>query len=231
MDVANLASLFYSLFHKAISFLKRSGHTFQNMKLCNLLAGDKICRLKLQWNGSFFKNYLTIFIDVVPAIHVKCPQIPERVVPFDLRLPETFFIIPKTSRLSIGQRSRETSFHLSSSHAERDIIEHLDARFPSIKHGLILAKAARIARPVEDLTSHYDLREDIHVDDYITSHMLKSCLIKLLPKLHILHRFVIRVFFRHVTSHVLLRRESPVANRTFNLRGITDAMCRCQVPA
>ena len=45
----------------------------------------------------------------------------------------------------------------------------------SLKHGLILAKAARIAsiaRPAEDLTSHYGLQEDIHVDDFITPYIL-----------------------------------------------------------
>ena len=37
--------------------------------------------------------------------------------------------------------------------------------------------------------------------------------------------------FRHVTSQVLLRRESPVANLAFKLRGFSNAVCRCQVPA
>ena len=55
----------------------------------------------------------------------------------------------------------------------------------NVKNGLILAKAARIAsiaRPAEKLTSHYGLQEDIHVDDFITSYMLKTCLMNLLPR-------------------------------------------------
>ena len=55
----------------------------------------------------------------------------------------------------------------------------------NVKHGLILAKAARIAsiaRPTEDLTSHFDLQEDIHVDDFITSYMLKTFLMNVLPR-------------------------------------------------
>ena len=32
------------------------------------------------------------------------------------------------------------------------------------------------------LTSHYCLQEDIHVDDFITSYLLKTCLMKLLPR-------------------------------------------------
>ena len=53
-----------------------------------------------------------------------------------------------------------------------------------VEHGLMPAKAARIAsiaRPAEDLTSHYGLQEDIHVVDFITSYLLKTCLMKLLP--------------------------------------------------
>ena len=52
----------------------------------------------------------------------------------------------------------------------------------NVKNGLILAKTVRIAsiaRPVEDLTSHYGLQEDIHVDDFLTSYLLKMCLMQL----------------------------------------------------
>ena len=34
----------------------------------------------------------------------------------------------------------------------------------------------------QNTSSHYGLQEDIHVDDFITSYMLKTCLLKLLIK-------------------------------------------------
>ena len=47
VNVAKLASLFYSLFHKAIIFLKRPGHTFHNLKLCDFIVGDKIKTIRI----------------------------------------------------------------------------------------------------------------------------------------------------------------------------------------
>ena len=76
---------------------------------------------------------------------------------------------------------KESGFHESYSTTEQAVIAALPL---NVKYGLILAKAARIAniaRPAEDLTSHYGLQEDIHVDDFITSYLLKTCLFSLLP--------------------------------------------------
>ena len=85
-------------------------------------------------------------------------------------------VIAKGDRYTTCNRN----FSLSYSSIEQDVISALQ---PNIKNGLILAKAVRIAsiaRPAEDLISQCGLREDIRVDDCITSYMLKSCLMKLL---------------------------------------------------
>ena len=78
--------------------------------------------------------------------------------------------IPKTSRLDDARH--DTHFHVSHSSTEQAVIAALPL---NVKHGMILAKAARIAsiaRPAEDLTSHYGLQEDIRVDDVITLYMI-----------------------------------------------------------
>ena len=94
--------------------------------------------------------------------------------------PRGAILIPKISRHDEAHQS--IHFHVSHSSTEQAVIAALPL---NIKHGLILAKAVRIAsiaRPAEDLTSHYGLQEDIHVDDFITSYLLKTCLMKLLPR-------------------------------------------------
>ena len=99
--------------------------------------------------------------------------------PLVVKLRKALFI-PKTPRLDDARH--DTHFHVSHSSTEQAVISALP---PNVKHGLMLAKAARIAhiaRPAEDLASHYGLQEDIHVDDFITSYMLKTSLLKLLPE-------------------------------------------------
>ena len=128
------------------------------------------------WNGEFFQR-MNVYVDLVPAI--KTHFNPETLKPLGVK-PCMRFGIPKTSRHK--QANHETLFQLSHSSTEQAVIAALPLKVKYM-YGLILAKAARIAsiaRPKENLTSHYGLQEDIHVDDFITSYMLKTCLMKLL---------------------------------------------------
>ena len=87
--------------------------------------------------------------------------------------------IPKRSR---HYEASHVVFNIPHPSTEQAVIAAL---LLNVKLGLILAKAARIAsiaRPTEDLTSHYGLQEDTHADDFITSYLLKICPMKLLSR-------------------------------------------------
>ena len=146
------------------------------------------------WNGEFFQR-MNVYVDLAPAVESNCcliidesddklheltePPPPLKLPPLGVN-PRGAILIPKISRHDEAHQS--IHFHVSHSSTEQAVIAALPL---NIKHGLILAKAVRIAsiaRPAEDLTSHYGLQEDIHVDDFITSYLLKTCLMKLLPR-------------------------------------------------
>ena len=146
---------------------------------------DKISRLRLVWNGEFFQS-LNVYVDLVPAFESDLSELDDKSDDNLAKPPplgvecRKMLLIPKISRHD--EADHITSFHNSHSSTELAVIAALPL---NVKHGLILAKAARIAsiaRPAEDLTSHYGLQEDIHVDDFITSYLLKTCLMKLLPR-------------------------------------------------
>ena len=175
IEVVKFAATFYAAIDTTIKYL-HSVRTFGNLEMCpnSLLLHDKISRLQLQWNGEFF-HHMDVYVDLVPAVEadyqLKSP------LPIGVKHCEAF-LIPKVFRFDETHRHR--NFEISHSSTEQAVIAALPL---NVKQGLILAKAARIAsiaRPAEDLTSHYALQEDIHVDDFITSYLLKTCLLKLL---------------------------------------------------
>ena len=99
---------------------------------------------------------------------------------YDYRVTtELAFTIAKTSRhFTFAPKEYGQEFSTSLAAKERELINELPI---NAKCGLILAKAVRItsiAKPDEDLSSTFCLAEDVHIDDLISSHVLKSCLIE-----------------------------------------------------
>ena len=132
------------------------------------------------WNGEFFQR-MNVYVDLAPAVESHRSELNGPPPPLGIKPCKAFFI-PKMSRHD--EACPHTLFHVSHSSTEQAVISALPL---NVKNGLMLAKAARIAsiaRPTcaEDLTSHYGLLDDIHVDDFITSYLLKTCLMKLLPR-------------------------------------------------
>ena len=174
---------FAARFYAAIDFtIKHSPQVnskglFRDLQVLSnsFLLQNKISRLRLAWNGQFFQR-MNVYVDLVPAVYSYCEDEPN---PFKVK-PHRTLLISKTSRHD--EACRNTYFDVSHSSVEQTVIASLPV---NMKHGLILAKAVRlasIARPTEDVTSHYGLQEDIHVDDFITSYMLKTRLMQLLHR-------------------------------------------------
>ena len=157
IKVVKFAGSFYAAVDLAINRLcltYNSGY----LEICphSLLIEDKISRLRLMWNGAFFQR-MEVYVDLAPA--VESDQKLDEPTPLGVKPCKTC-LIPKASRHD--EARLDTYFHVSHCSTEQAVIAALPL---NVKHGLILAKAARIAsiaRPAEDLTSHYGLQEDIH---------------------------------------------------------------------
>ena len=110
-----------------------------------------------------------IYVDIIPGIPT------DETIDWPIHCKE-LFLIAKASRHAKYKRT-QNELLLSCSSAEKQFIKGVDK---VVKHGYILAKAVRItciAQPDGNLQETYALDEDIEIDDLISSHMLKSCLI------------------------------------------------------
>ena len=175
IEVVKFRASFYAAVASSINIYLHKKLQLHVQPNC-LLIQDKISSLRLTWNGEFF-NRMNVYVDIVPA--VQSDDEPDKPAPLGVKL-QKLLLIPKQYRHEEADHSAH--FDVSHSSTEQAVIAALPL---NVKHGLVLAKAARIAsiaRPAEDLTSHYGLQEDIHVDDFITSYILKTCLMLLLPR-------------------------------------------------
>ena len=121
---------------------------------------------------------MMISVDLAVCVHVKQENMTAR---HDHRLAALFstwqYILVCKSYRHVSKGDADT-LRLSTAHLEAEFINTLPI---DIKRGFILSKAVRItsiAKPAEHLST-FCLAEDVHIDDIISSHMLKSCLITL----------------------------------------------------
>ena len=124
------------------------------------------------WNGPQFRNLL-LSVDLVLGMVLSGYYSNEvYITSYD------YIAIFKRNRHYYETLPRSVKrFLLSGSHVEKTFINSLPL---NAKRGLILAKAVRItsiAKPDRDLNRTFCLSEDIAIDDLITSHLLKSCLV------------------------------------------------------
>ena len=117
-------------------------------------------------------------ISVDLAIGMKTKHEFKKALPLGVK-PTMFYRVIKATRHDIDVPRSKTLCPVSYSNAEHSILKRAPAE---IRNGFILAKACRISgiALLDDLTS-YGLLEEINVDDFITTYMLKTCFIKLLP--------------------------------------------------
>ena len=126
------------------------------------------------WNGQEFQNML-VHMDLAVCLSYSSDIIaPTACLPTE-HLAKPYYAISKSSRF---EQRKGQPFMLSGSNLENQILERLPI---NAKRGLILAKAVRItsiAKHDKDLSSTFCFSEDVAIDDLITSHMLKSCMLK-----------------------------------------------------
>ena len=153
---------------KPVFKCKHSGFSLSLHSRC-LVLKNKISCLQLLWNGCVFKNMI-VHVDLVPAFIDEKPVLYEYVLP----AKGVYHRIAKVSRKETSSKH----FMLSHACVEVNYIKNLPMQ---IKLGLIVAKALRMAA----VSKHAALtgiseNESINVDDFITSYMLKTCLIEIL---------------------------------------------------
>ena len=176
LDPRKVAQAFYDFVTLALYSILDKNITFGKLSVSqySLQRMDKISRLKLLWKGQAFPN-LTICVDLVPAFSCIC-DIP---LPLSVECRE-FLILAKVSR---HNHQPSDYFQQSYCRAEKQVMNNLPEH---ITEGYIVAKAVRIAAiSGQSLnTDTLGIVEDINVDDFITSYVLKTCLFNVLNKLH-----------------------------------------------
>ena len=174
-----LALLFYHGVEYALKTLldpqQQTGSRRITLFKSPLIFGDKISRMQMVWNGPQIQN-LSISVDLVVGVAITRYEYPRW---FDIDSDEYLAILKSNRHLQIPPNVDDDPV-VSGSHVEATYINSLPI---NAKRGYVLAKAVRvtsIAKPDEDLSSTFCLAEDVAIDDdLITSHILKSCLIKL----------------------------------------------------
>ena len=168
--VSDMADEFYNRLDIVLSEVTVN-HSRSDCILCYkkaLIRGRKVSRIQVLWNQS--DQMMPIHIDVIPASKVNYI--------FSYPVPcENFYAIAKVSRYARHKRTLD-DFTLSYSEVEKEFLRAVPL---VVKHGYILAKAVRItciAKPDEDLRETFALDEDIEIDELVSSHMLKTCLIR-----------------------------------------------------
>ena len=179
-DVVKIASAFYTVLNRVLGELNETEAKFGRLFLHKqtLLFADKVSRLQLLWKGDCFHN-MVVYVDMAIGLPLKHEY--NKPLPLGVKC-DSFCRIIKAPRHDIDVVRTSALCPVSFSFQESEIFQ---AAPSSVRGGFILAKAVRIAdiaRPEEHLTSHYGLLEDVHVDDLLTSYMLKTSLMKLLPR-------------------------------------------------
>ena len=168
--VSGLAGAFYDMLEEVL--LNLDDHKMAQNKVLlfqkPLIRGNKVSRIQLLWENE--GKRMPIHIDVIPAFTVN------HIVTYPVYC-ENFYTIAKVSRHAQYKRTLD-NFTLSYSEVEKEFLRAVPL---VVKHGYILAKAVRItciAKPDEDLRETFALDEDIEIDELVSSHMLKTCLIR-----------------------------------------------------
>ena len=132
------------------------------------------------WKGKTLKK---LFISVDLVLGIKPTTFDATCQLIDSGKYGSYIAICKSKRHDYFSEKQSKKTHgllkPSGSLVERAYINSLPI---NAKRGLILAKAVRItsiAKPDEDLSSTFCLAEDVAIDELISSHILKSCLITL----------------------------------------------------
>ena len=135
---------------------------------------SKISRIKLLWKGTDFKH-LYVYVDIVLAFSTKG----EKYFPFWLRC-DSFNLIAKADR---HEYVNKDEFPKSYCDAEALVMKSLPE---PIRQGFITAKAVRLVDvcAYEFDMVQFGLIEDLAIEDYITSHSLKNCLLNRLKQVH-----------------------------------------------
>ena len=166
---------------KIISRKKLFGYL--HLKPDALQLKDKISHLQLLWRGPKYKDML-VYVDLVPAFLVAdCKAL--LFTSLTRRFDCDHHVIAKSSRHGNEPdfaRDLETRFKVSTAVVERSVLDELPER---ARHGLIVAKAARIADiSCTDATTAavtLELPEEASSEDFITTYMLKNSLFHSLP--------------------------------------------------
>ena len=178
--IRTVAQSFYKAFQEELALiLPLYNEADPETEVClhrgSLDLKDKISCLQLLWRSQRYGDTI-VHIDLVPAFND--PEYkPEKQMPTDAPISKQYHRIAKTSRHHFAVNIIFPDSHAC---AEVSFIHQLPA---NIKRGLIRAKALRIAAvstPGDIESLNLADGETINAEDFVTSYMLKTCVIRLL---------------------------------------------------
>ena len=217
LSTQRLSVTFFHAIAKAFRDLTSQTLSYGQLRLYKhtVLFSNKIPKLQLIWKGCMFYN-MKIYVDLIPAVELQKTESLYEKIEFS-----QFYLFSKTSRHNIFDLffyKLASPFQLSHSHGEKAILDWLPKR---VKHGYILAKAVRIvdiATPSDDVGLTFNLAENVHVDDFLSSHILKTCLFKVYfcddnPKSNLVASDWAQVIYRELKSSLESKSLSSWCNK------------------
>lgn len=175
LDPRLLAQQFYKGVETAIESMVNERMSFGNLVLHKsaLQLQDKISTIHLMWDGEVFKNMM-IYIDLAPAVRLPPEHQPTKCLPL-VSTNQPRHVIAKKSRHNYGDDKEHNGFTYSYALQENEFIRKLPT---NVRHGFMLAKALRIQSVCRVQNTHclgLDRDEPIHIEAYIKTYMLKTC--------------------------------------------------------